>query len=186
MLPDTRVEERISLRKGDVLILDGRIVHKGLANHSASGIVQKMCFFTFTLPSISDGDALAYGERPLKRARVLSSGEGLDTRTCTDVPVANEVRHGGADESTQSANKMLDSQACKDVSFDKSAPEDDVEEEEGEDEEDSEADDEEEDEGDEEELLKIILAMKRARDLAKAKAIKPLVRASSTENQSQM
>ena len=60
--PTTTEELRLSLRRGDVLVLDGRTVHRGLANSSTdpSRPPRKMCFFTYTLPGIVDGNAAAY------------------------------------------------------------------------------------------------------------------------------
>ena len=62
--PTTTEELRLSLRRGDVLVLDGRTVHRGLANSSTdpSRPPRKMCFFTYTLPGIVDGNAAAYGD----------------------------------------------------------------------------------------------------------------------------
>ena len=56
-------EIQLSLGRGDVLVLDGRTVHRGLANTSdASEPPRKICFFTYTLPDVTDGNAKAYDE----------------------------------------------------------------------------------------------------------------------------
>lgn len=75
-------EVRLSMRVGDVLVLDGRTTHRGLANvsdkeaqdsqpggetkaalaGSCAPPPRRICFFTFTLPDTTDGNALAYAE----------------------------------------------------------------------------------------------------------------------------
>mmetsp|Transcript_24791 Transcript_24791/g.36568 ORF Transcript_24791/g.36568 Transcript_24791/m.36568 type:complete len:254 (+) Transcript_24791:74-835(+) len=59
-------EEHVSLSRGDILVLDGRTVHRGLANKQTPNNtdptigVRRICFFTYTRPDITDGNALAY------------------------------------------------------------------------------------------------------------------------------
>jgi ectoine hydroxylase-related dioxygenase (phytanoyl-CoA dioxygenase family) len=72
-------EVRLSLGRGDCLVLDGRTVHRGLANQkqdSAEKKPRRMCFFTYTRPGITDGNAAAYGNgmMPAKRSRADGSG----------------------------------------------------------------------------------------------------------------
>ena len=78
-------EISISMNLGDVLLMDGRTTHRGLANKTSAvvsctrenmhdtsrnpcsslelGITRKMCFFTFVTPGVMDGNALAYVEK---------------------------------------------------------------------------------------------------------------------------
>lgn len=62
--PTAMEEICLSLRRGDVLVLDGRTVHRGLANTCANPELppRMMCFFTYTLPGVVDGNAVAYSE----------------------------------------------------------------------------------------------------------------------------
>jgi hypothetical protein len=78
---DRTKEVRVSLARGDCLVMDGRTVHRGLANTSKTSgnpsPPRKICFFTYTRPGIIDGNAAAYGEgglMPAKRSRLGSEG----------------------------------------------------------------------------------------------------------------
>ena len=94
--PYATTEVKVSMKLGDVLVMDGRTTHRGLANlerpneadnkvtnGDASGSTctstsddakshapspRKICFFTFTLPDITDGNALAYAEHEAEEA----------------------------------------------------------------------------------------------------------------------
>jgi hypothetical protein len=94
--PYATTEVKVSMKLGDVLMMDGRTTHRGLANlerpnkadnkvtnGDASGSTctgtsddakthapspRKICFFTFTLPDITDGNALAYAEHEAEEA----------------------------------------------------------------------------------------------------------------------
>eukprot|EP00747_Dinoflagellata_sp_TGD_P168986 gnl/TRDRNA2_/TRDRNA2_196734_c0_seq1.p1 gnl/TRDRNA2_/TRDRNA2_196734_c0~~gnl/TRDRNA2_/TRDRNA2_196734_c0_seq1.p1 ORF type:complete len:302 (+),score=73.91 gnl/TRDRNA2_/TRDRNA2_196734_c0_seq1:57-962(+) len=59
---DSGKELQVRMDKGDLLMLDGRTVHRGLANPASSGIIRKIGFFTFIAPSLRDGNSLAYGQ----------------------------------------------------------------------------------------------------------------------------
>jgi ectoine hydroxylase-related dioxygenase (phytanoyl-CoA dioxygenase family) len=62
--PTAMEEVKLSLRRGDVLVMDGRTVHRGLANTCADPGVppRRICFFTYTLPGVVDGNAAAYAD----------------------------------------------------------------------------------------------------------------------------
>eukprot|EP00040_Diaphanoeca_grandis_P028012 m.160751 g.160751 ORF g.160751 m.160751 type:complete len:246 (-) comp31199_c0_seq2:659-1396(-) len=49
----------VSLKPGDVLMMDGRTLHRGLQNNSEA-TVRTMCFFTYKLSNFEDGNAEAY------------------------------------------------------------------------------------------------------------------------------
>ena len=56
-------EERLSMQPGDVLLLDGRTIHRGLANNTPQGTPARlMCFCTFQRPGLTDGNEAAYVE----------------------------------------------------------------------------------------------------------------------------
>jgi ectoine hydroxylase-related dioxygenase (phytanoyl-CoA dioxygenase family) len=86
--PHAMKEIKLSMDLGDVLVMDGRTTHRGLANTTdtaGTGTVhtteqskesdgdgdgeddgvppRRICFFTFTLPDVTDGNALAYAEK---------------------------------------------------------------------------------------------------------------------------
>eukprot|EP00389_Voromonas_pontica_P015770 GDKH01024619.1.p1 GENE.GDKH01024619.1~~GDKH01024619.1.p1 ORF type:complete len:287 (-),score=7.24 GDKH01024619.1:106-966(-) len=56
----SKPEVRVALERGDVLVLDGRTIHRGLGNDSTSDVVRQMCFFTFKPHHLTDGNAAAY------------------------------------------------------------------------------------------------------------------------------
>ena len=49
----------LSLAPGDGIVLDGRTLHRGMANRSIS-VRRTMCFFTYKLPQFADGNHEAY------------------------------------------------------------------------------------------------------------------------------
>ena len=49
----------LSLSPGDGLVLDGRTLHRGMANRTAD-VHRTMCFFTYKLPRFADGNHEAY------------------------------------------------------------------------------------------------------------------------------
>jgi hypothetical protein len=53
------VTSALSLAPGDALVLDGRTLHRGMANISEN-IYRTMCFFTYKAPRFEDGNHHAY------------------------------------------------------------------------------------------------------------------------------
>lgn len=63
--PSAEKEIHVSMNRGDVLVMDGRTTHRGLANTNTEPPLsspRRICFLTFTLPDVTDGNALAYAD----------------------------------------------------------------------------------------------------------------------------
>jgi hypothetical protein len=70
-------EERLSMQPGDVLLLDGRTIHRGLANNTPHGTPARlMCFCTFQQPGLTDGNQAAYVELEEQEERGGRAGRG--------------------------------------------------------------------------------------------------------------
>ena len=91
--PFCDAEERLSMQPGDMLLLDGRTVHRGLANRAdPDAPPRRMGFFTFKRPGLTDGNSVAYeenhsrgevpGEQAKRRAMAAAAaGDGQDDDT---------------------------------------------------------------------------------------------------------
>lgn len=65
------------MQPGDVLLLDGRTIHRGLANNTPQGTPSRlMCFCTFQRPGLTDGNEAAYVEEEQKQEREGRGGRG--------------------------------------------------------------------------------------------------------------
>ena len=98
---------KLSLKVGDCLVLDGRTLHRGLANRSTN--MRKLGFFTYKLPWVDDGNFESYsqGERRMKDRITLSAaaaageeagGGGGRGRAAVAAAVAAEGAAEGAEK----------------------------------------------------------------------------------------